>query len=464
MSRLDYLRSVLPELLILWVSSSCTCLASYHGFYIGEAGSSPAGPVLCLALLLVLYVVAADRRRWLPGALGYLALCGAVVGACVALSTGDAAAQVDQEGSLLYFALVTVVVPTACFLLTRGLAGCLAWFAVTACACALLQAMYSYDEYLVSILASCSALAMLVARNSAKGRLSASQAAGSSPAADAVTAVAAVAASAAAGLLVWFAVLSPLGLPTVDAKVFTEYLRQPIEFVKGVADINPVYDTSRQSEDLVDGERTEVDDLYVDDSASDVIDARTLRDQTPPSSEQSPEDQSQGESAGQSRSYDNDSLDEDFDLISWSELLPWVFVWIALAVLLAAAVVAYFVWRRRRRRSRLAWLLDAPPCEQVGGLYLFCMGRLGRLGFKIQPGQTPGEWSAGTARAMDVICTETGVSFQECTSIYSECCSYGMREPSEDDIAKLAAFYEGLWRGARRHLGPIRYFFKSFFL
>ena len=462
MNARENLAARLPEIIFVFLSSWGMAQVGYNGFYISDVQHGLLPPVIIFMLVLVLFVAASSRRRWVPVGILYVLIVAALVAASMALSGGKGGFRTDQAGSYLYFMLVTVASPTLCFLMSRILPGCALWFAVVAFTCAIVDALYDFNEYAFSLIASTSGLALLLWRNASSGKLQFREKGAASPVSRGFTSLGLALSGLAVAAVVWFAIISPLDPGHLNVKLFTEYIHQPTIEMQGVASINPVYDFSRKSDNLVDGDRDQVTDLKVDDNATDEVEARALREWQQ-RKEDNPGSKGGGNSAGTQDTIDESSTQRQFEAMNYLDDFPWPLVVIAVvALLLIAAIVAFFLLRRRRRFERLAKLLDAEPRAQVEGLYSFLLVRLGRIGFKVPEGQTLSEWSRGSARRMDTVCESTGVSFEDCTATYCECAAYGQREPSQEEVDRLVAFYDGFWRGARAHLGNVRYFFKSF--
>lgn len=163
----------------------------------------------------------------------------------------------------------------------------------------------------------------------------------------------------------------------------------------------------------------------------------------------------------QSEPIDPTDDEDQWDPQSYHESFPWWILVVVIAALCVAGTIGYFVGRRVVRTRRLRKWLALPPREGAERIYLFLLGRLSRVGFKMSQGATLSEFSESSARQMDMIAHETGVPFSEITDTCQRC-SYGRSDPPDDDLVPLAAFYQGFWKGARTHLGNWKYFLKSF--
>ena len=473
MSLGTFMKRNLGEYLLVLASAWAVATVGFDAFFLfsisdalGYWGRAGLALAVEAVLLLVLYAASWRRSRAVVGALAYVALAAVLVGVALALSTGGeegVGLYEDVEGNYLYAAVVLLAAATGCFLLTRTLAGSAVWFVAAALVCAVVQAFYESEELLFSVLAALSALALIVHRNFKLGLEQADLASNPSHAQVFASAVVPVALVGAAALVLWFAVIAPLGPGVLDVKLITEYRTLPIEEYVGTAEEKPQLDTSLTSEEIVDGFSYTTDDLLKDPTSSTVIDSSDILEQQLQeqlSSEGSTEGGRSG--GGTDEAIDEDSLDEQWEGQSYSKVFPVVVVGIVLAVLLVALVVGYFVGRRVWRRKRLERMLALqPPAEQVKAIYRFLLSRLARLGFSQPPGSTLSEWAHTTRRSMDVLDEVAGVPFERLTEVYVAC-DYGKHVPTEEEVVLFAAYYLRFWQAAREYLGPLKYFFRSF--
>ena len=470
MSVARFMRQRAGEILLVFVSAWAMAQVGFNAYYIDGVQHTPLAPALVALFVLELYLASYRRKSIALGFAFTAVLAAVVVGAAMVLSVNEGGPQVDEEGNYLYFALVIVVTSVACFLLTRTVAGCAVWFVAVAFLCSVVQAFYLFDEHVFSLAASSSALVLVVYRNFTRGMLGAQVLGKMNRPRAFAGALVPVAGALCLALVAWFAVIAPLNPGVLEVKLITDYRQYPVEELKGTVSERPVFDTSLTTDKLVDGERYTTDDLYTQKGADDKVDARALKDllqeQQQGNADAGEEDgegnQGASSDAGMADDLDPNSIDPEFEAIDYSDEFPFVWIGIALLVLLAAGIAAYFVLRRRARRARLERLLDAQPKDQLSGVYLFCLERLGRLGFRVPEGTTLSEYARTSARSMDVLTAETGVPFETVTRSYVECSAYGGREVTDEDLVGAVAFYDGLWRGARSYLGNFRYFFRSF--
>ena len=447
------------HLVLVWLSAwaaACVCL---NAFYAADAVAF--GPLVAAAVTgvaaIALTWICDDRSRWVPGGIAAAVAVMVCLAACTALSTSENPLS-DEAGSWLYVVAPMLACGVACPLLTRSLAGSGVWLVASGFACGAAEALYRGGDVVYVALCVLAGIALCVhanVRGAGRGAAIAESTAG----ARAGTVLGAPLACVAAALVLWFAVIAPLGPPSIHITLFEEYKRLPYEFVEGVAQIDPTFDFSLTGDQLVEGLTYTTDDLVEGDDGKE-IDAKSLAEQT-----QAPEDDAKtggGNSGGSHETIDQESMEEQFDPISYSVEYPWWLLLLLIPLALIAAIVAFFVLRRRRRSQWLAHVLDdLPPGEQVKEMYLFLTSRLARIGFKVPPGMTLAEFSRNNARRMDGLRDETKVPFSECTAVY-ERCAYGNVEPTDEECVVLVAWCSSFWRAARAHLGSVRYFFKSF--
>lgn len=463
-----YMRSALGECILVVLAAWSVCTVAMNAFYLdgmrealGYWGRSLLALGAVSVLAGVLYFAAWNRRRMAAGLVIYAVLVAALLFASVVLSSGENPYE-DAEGNFLYLAALLAVATTACFALSRTLAGCAVWFAAAAISCSVVQAFYESGEVAMSMVAVFSSLALIVHRNFRLGLLRAESAGMPSHGRMFWASVAPVAAVAAVALLAWFAVIAPMSPDVAKVTLVTDYRQLPVDELKGTAEERPVLNYDMKTENLIDGFRYTTDDLKEDPQSDVEVDARSMLEQQLQQRVDAMGAVDGGSSGSGSREdFDWDAPDEEYDPISWSETFPWIAVGVALAVLLVAAVTAYFVGRRVRRRRRLEHMLCLPPRAQVEAIYQFLISRMERVGLAVPDGVTLGEYARASARQMEVMDDETKVAFADVTAAY-ERCAYGHVEPTEDDVVPLAAYYLGFWRAARAHLGSVKYFFKSF--
>ena len=462
----SYLRENVWEYLLVLVSAWSVSVVALNAFFLdslllslGWGGRALLALVIDAVLVLVLYVCAYKRSRLIVGIVIYACVLAVLIIACLLLS-GGSDVYADEEGNYVYLAGVLAASSAACFLLTRRLAGSAIWFVAATFICSVVQAFYQSEEVAMSVVATLSALALIVHKNFRLGALKANVSQGPTHKGNFTVSVASAAGVGALALLVWFAVIAPLSPGVLDMKLITDYRSLPIEQLRGTADEHPVFNFEMTTDDLVDGFRYTTDDLKEDATSTTEIDAMSMLQQQ---EQQRQDAQAEASGGGTKDSLDQDSLEQNFDPISYSEQLPFIILGIILAILLILAIIAFFVIRRIMRTRKLEQMLSKDPKEQVVGMYLDTLRKLSRLGFKVPAGMTLAEYARSSARAMDMLTEETRVGFDNLTATY-RACVYGNYVPTEDEIVPFAAYYMRFWKAARTQLGNFKYFFKSFWL
>lgn len=453
---------LLLVLLCAWAVTA-VCLNGFHMDALAQDYGRTVRALLALpavaVLLAALYVGAHRRQRIARAVVLFIVAAALVVVVCMALSTG-AQPYADEEGNYLSLGLAAIVVTLLCFLLTRTLAGCLAWFAVSALICSMAQAFFAGEDTVLSLVAAVCALALVVYRNfslSVRGAQLASKGAGAHAfAASLVPALL----CAAAALAVWVLVIAPLSPGVLSIKLFTEYKQLPIEEYVGTAQEHPQLDYSMSSRTTVEGEPYTTDDLREDNASQERVDAASALQQQVLANQGG---QGTGASAGggSKQDFSTDSQDAVYNPISYDVEFPWAALWIGIVVALLVLCAGCFLIRRWLRMRRLRRILAQPPAEQVKELYRFILGRLERIGFTQPSGSSLREFAASSARQMDTLTSVTRVPFTRMTEAYIAAV-YSGQEPAEEEVVLMTAYYLRFWRAARAHLGNLKYFFASF--
>ncbi|MGN0039078.1 MAG: hypothetical protein ACI36Y_08110 [Coriobacteriales bacterium] len=453
---------LLLVLLCAW-SVTAVCLNGFHLDALAQDYGRTVRALLALpavaVLLAAIYVGAHQRQRIARAVVLFIVAAALVVVVCMALSSG-AQPYADEEGNYLSLGLAAIVVTLLCFLLTRTLAGCLAWFAASSLICSMAQAFFMGEDLLLSFVAAVCALALVVYRNfslSVRGAQLASKGAGAHAFA---ASLAPALLCAVAALAVWALVIAPLSPGVLSIKLFTEYKQLPIEEYVGTAQEHPLLNYDMSSRTTVAGEPYTTDDLKEDSTSEERVDAASALQQQVLASQAG---QGTGASAGggSKQDFSAESTDAVYNPVSYDVEFPWAVVWIAAVLALLLTMTAYFLGRRWLRMRRLRRILALPPNAQVKELYRFILGRLERIGFTQPQGSSLREFAASSARQMDTITSVTRVPFTRMTEAYISAV-YSGAAPSEEEVVLMTAYYLRFWRAAREHLGNLKYFFASF--
>ncbi len=461
MTLLRSIKSQAGEFALLLVAAASFACVIENAFFLSSVPSRcPLTFGAVAVLLLVLYLAAYERRRMAIGIVCYLAVLAAMVALSLCLSGGEDL-YADAEGNYLYLVLCIAFSATASFLLTRSVPGAALWFLVTAFLCSVVQAFYQCNDLVLSVAASAGALVLVIYRNFVIGLVRADVVRGATRASGLAAALSVVGACALAALAAWFLVIAPLCPGVLEIKLITEYRQLPIDQMRGVADEQPVFNlelTTDRDHLLDDDYRYTTDDLVRGESDV-VISAQQLFDQMTVGGGTT--DAGSGTDAAKDGGLDPDSLEEDYDAQSYSNVFPLIVVVLVAIAAIAALIACLFALRRRRRIKRLEALLDAPPADQARGIYQFLLSRMGRIGFSVPKGFTLLEFAQSQSGRMAVFDAQAGASFVDLTRAYEQM-TFGSFVPTDDDIVPFVAYYLAFWKAARAYLGNFRYFLKSF--
>jgi hypothetical protein len=452
-----YLRFSAGDFVLVWLSAWFTSIVGFNAFYLDAATARlPLSALVCALLVFVLFAAAYDRKHLAAGIVGYLVVSGILIGLCLTFSAGESPYD-DVEGNFLYLGVVMVVVSAAAFLLTRRLATSACWFIACAFACSLIQAFYQRGEILFSILSVLVALALIVYRNFHMGILQADAAGGASPKANMLVSLGSVAVAVGAAVLVWVFIIAPLNPGVFKITLITDYRQLPIVEVKGVANQQPTLNYDLTSKNLVDGTRYTTDDFYKGVSDT-ILNAKSVLDSIAAGGQAQ---NGSGNDAGTQGTLNPNSTQQQYNAQSYTQDFPLGIIILIVIAAIAALVAFFVILRRHRRKKRLDRFLSQEPLQQLESLYLFLLGRLGRIGFACPEGMTLTEFSRASAKRMAPLDAETRVSFAKLTDTYvARTCE--RTAPTEDELVPFVAYYLSFWKAAHRYLGHVKYFFKSF--
>ena len=442
-----YLRLSVWEILLVGVAAVSLTYTLLDSFYIDPALQySPVPGVLAAVLIVALFLAAWNRRSARIGGV-VIALC-CIVGLFVSTALSDTSLLTDTEENYFYFALVCVIGPLVTFGLSRMRWGTAVLFGVGSFVCAWMQFFYEFDEFLWTILFIISAAMLIIYKNYQLSARQATSVRRLSFSAGFGVSVLAVALSAGLACAVWFGIIAPLGPEALEIKLIQEYRALETQLVLGTSAEEMTPNMDLTSDQTIDLERT-TDDLWEDESG---------RQMDAP--EDDP-DEAEEEESGSVTGFNMQSVQEIYELITYDEdTRNWA---IGVLVLVVLLIVGYFVGRRIYRTKRLERFQQLPNDEQVQAIYLFVMKKMKRIGYAVPEGVTLLEFSRNNAETLRAFQEESGVGFDEVTSMYVSSV-YGKRIPTDGEALRAGEFYRSFWKVARKKLGNVKYFFKSFFL
>ena len=444
-----YLKGAVWDFVLTFAVSLGMCYTLLNCFYVSpDLQYGPVPAIVCAVVLLALFAGASSKRA-ARIAFPLIAVAMVVSWIAAASMTPDAGFLVDNESNYLIFAMCTTLTATGCFALSRSLTGSALLFIAGAFIMGLVEFLYRHFEVAWTLVFVAAVLALIVYRNYQKSlRESSSVKKVAFVPGFAVAAVAGVVAMGL-GCGIWFGIIAPLNPPAAEIKLLTEHRALETVRVKGVADIYQVPNLDMTSDETNDGERT-TDDIKESPNG------RPYPATGNSQSEDNPEDSSQ---SGVSFAGINlDVPDDAFDFLNYEQVRIALII---AALLLVAAIVAYFLGRRKRRARRLARVRQLPPSEQVAQLYPFLVNKLARLDIVKAPGQTLADYAVANAATMEQFDTAAGVTFAEVTKDYAAVV-YGGYELDQEAADRAGAYYNAFWKACRHKIGNVKYFFKSF--
>lgn len=441
----DYVKGALWDFVLVALVSTSLCYMVLDGFYVDPALQYSVIPaVVGIVCLLALFAVASNKRFMLPGgvACGVVLVVAWIAGAAL---TPGGAIFVDSETNYLIFAMAVTLVPVMCFLLSRTRVGAAVLFIIGAFLVGFLQLFYERFELAWTIVFVAAALTLIIYRNYQQSVRTAMGVEKTSFAPGFAVALAAAVVSVGLGVGVWYGIIAPMNPEAAQIKLVTEYRALETVQVRGISDVYQTPNLDMTSDDLNDGVRT-TDDIKEDVNG------------TPwPATGDTESDPDNNESDGSFLGMNLDNIQEAFDLQANPQNWPLLVGFL----LIIALIAAYFVGRRIWRNKRLEKFRELEPDKEYEQAFLFLMGRLGRVGVSVPPGQTMREFGTSSAAALRCYDSEAGVPFKDIAEGYSNM-TYGNRSVEASDVAKIESYYKGFWKACRRQLGNVKYFFKSF--
>ena len=447
-----YLKSAIWDFALVLAATLGMCYSLLNCFYIApDLQYGPIPAVVCAGVLVLLFVVASGRRAMRIGG-PLLGVAIVVSWVAAAALTPDGGFLADTESNYLIFVMVTTLSAVGCYLLSRRLTSTALLFIAGSFIVALVQFLYQRFDVVWAFVFVASSLALIVFKNYQQSLRTSTSVKKVLFVPGFVVALTTTAVAVGLGCGIWFGVIAPLEPPAAQIKLITEHRALETLRVKGVADIYQVPNVDMTSDQTNDEERTTDDIKESPDGRQMPATGKTM-------SENDPEDAERQTSASSSAASINlDVPDDLFDFLNY-EQVRWALL--IAALLLVASIVGYFVGRRVRRRRRLERIAQLPPSEQVAQLFPFFMRKFERLGVRVAPGQTLGDFAVANAATMERFDTEAGVPFSALANDYVAV-AYGKQSLGEDASQRYASYYGAFWKACRAKLGNIRYLFKSF--
>ena len=449
-----FLRAHLFDYLLVLVASTGLVFTVSYGFNSAPdlRGNVALIAVACAVLLVPLYAGGWSKRAVPIAADAYVVVAVAVVAFVAAMSPEAvdlfADGQVnDVESNYAVFGIVMAVVPPVVYLLSRRTWGVAVLFFLGVLSCGVIQFLYrdwidSQPGTIAAIVVYVAIGALFMVQGYRDGVLKSRVVKKTSFLGAFVFGVVGSLVCFAVGALVFFGVISGLGLTTVDAKPFNDYFTRPVVEYTGTYQQQQVYDPNLGTSNLSD----EVDETNDDESGAD-----------------SSEDSESGGGftfvSAIADTLDIDNWNETFEAISINipvslKVLLWV-----LPVLLIALVVFL---RYRRRKSRLNKIEQHANPERVALLYNFFMRGFKRMKVEHPPTATPIEFALSSASELaGFMRNDSQADLLGITLIYQRAV-YGAGNVSDEDYAYVRDYYNAFFKNAHRRMGHVKWALRGF--
>lgn len=450
-SRLSvFLRAAVPDfILTLAMSVALTFTVSYaFDSAASLRGNAWLEAGICAVLLIVLFAGSWSKRALVPAAVGFAACAAVLVAALGSLGTEplftDAGLN-DVDGNYALFGFIACGVTLLVYLLSRRGVGVAVLFALGMLACGMVQFLYrdwvtaqpgtaAFAVCLVGV------LMMFVYQTYRSSVRNAARVKRTSFAAVAGTAAGICAVCVALAFGVYFALIAPLNLSTVQIKLFQDTYQRPVIEYTGV-----------YSEQAVDN--PDITTNHVNDNALDTNQDAAGGSLADESSTESSDNPITG-IAQQLQAFSADNWAEQFETIGY-ETVVTTMLWVLLVVAVAVAVAVFL-----RLRHRARWIdrvREQAPVDQVDAVYNRLTRSFARVGISRPPALTPLEYALTARYEYAPFDRNTGgLTFVQATLIYQRVV-YGAGNVSEDDAAALRRYYQAFPDNARAFVGKLRW-------
>ena len=455
-------------LLVLVVSSALVFTVSY-GF---NSAPDIRGNVLliagaCAVLLVPLYAGAWSKRAIPVAAVLYAVLAVGVVVGISALSPEASDLFVDGQvndvaENFAVFGMVCVAVPPLVYLLSRRTWTMVVLLFLGVLACGAIQ--FLYRDWIAEQPGIAAALvvyvgigALFMVQGYRQGVMKSHIVKSTSFFSAFAFGVVGSLVCLGVGVFVFLAIISGLGLNTVDAKPFSEYFTRPVVEYLGNFQQQPVYDpnvgTSRLSDDVEDTNDEEVGDEQSSDQ------------QEGDDSESDPGDLSGAQGGGivymsaVADMLNTDNWAEMFSAMRF-ELPPSLIALLALIPIGIFALIVYLRYRQRMKRLRKIEMQPLP--ERVALLYNFFMSSFEKMKIGKPETATPIEFALSSAGELaGFMRNNSGADLLGITLIYQRAV-YGAGNVSETEYYYVRDYYLSFFKNAHLRMGHPRWVLNGF--
>lgn len=415
-------------------------------FYVDpQIQHGPVPAIIVAACMLAMFLCAINRRIMRIGIPLYAIAIVASWICAASLSEGSAFA--DVETNAMIYVMASTLSATATFLLARTRIGSAILFMAGILILAIIQFLYEGYDLAWLVIFVVASLAIVIYRNFLSSVQGADSVRSANFLAGFIVALVTSCASVGIGAAAWFGVIAPMAPDAFQIKLVTETRSLEMVLAKGTSSVYMTPDTSLTSDITNDDIRT-TDDAKEDPGGT----------PTPANGVDTSGNTKNPNNAGSFLGENIDSLEDMFDLANYDFR---TYALLALAIALIAGIVMYFIFRRQNRMFKLMWMQKLGAYAEAPILYKSIMRKLKRLGIEPAPGQTLTDFAKANEEHMRYFNEASKESFREITEAYVRSV-YGAAPFDANDIYKMERFYTSFWKGAFKHLGPIKYFFKSF--
>ncbi|MDO4183087.1 MAG: DUF4129 domain-containing protein [Coriobacteriia bacterium] len=451
-----FLRSAVPDFLLVLVSSVCLSLAVSYGF---DAAAGLRGNVLihagiAIPLLVILFAGGWSKKAVAASAFGVCVYCAAVIVVCALSVPADVPLFVDAQindvdGNYVVFGFVLVVVPVLTYLLSRRRVGVLVLLVGGVLTFGLTQYLFrawATEEpgTVIALVGMIALFALFVFQGYRSNVVQSSRVRKTAFAPAAAFAVVVSALCLGVGALAFVLVIGNLGLTTPEIKPFQDYYARPVVEYSGVYDEqqvdNPDLTTSQTNDTVLDSNQDAEDGQH----------------------DQSPQDnQNQGadpltQTFQFLSAFDPSDWNAAFAAINYQQLALSALAIAALIVLALAILV--LIWDQRRKRRLQKWAQE-PVQTRIYHMYDYFVDRFAKMGLRRPENMTLLEYALASRQNMAPFAQGTrGVDFLALTLAYQRAC-YAAGSATEADGTLFESFYQAFYKNARTYVGKRKWLF-----
>lgn len=455
--RAAFLRACLFDFVLVLMLASALSYTAGYGFYGAEQlrGMFYLEPLLAAPLLACLFAGTWSKRTLLPAAAASVLASAALMGLAGALMPPgtafmDGLALNDVPENYMVGMLVLIVCTLLSFLLSRRVTLLVVLAALSALTCGMIQFLYrdwvSTQHGLAASLVVFGCVGALFVYQRYRAAALGTQRMGRTHFGSVFALGLGVSGICLLGAVVlFFGVVSPLGLATPSIKPFSEYYQRPLVEYSGPMSNQQVENPDELSSNAGD---------QVSSTSQSAVSGALPQELPVGTSISAPSSSSQLLS-----SFDENNPQEQYESVGYDLLVRGLPVAAIATVLLLAVAVLWRIWWREHRLRRMQGRSRA---YQAAALYEFICSRLPKLGVEYAPTITPLAFAfASTGQLAPFARNKRGVDFVQVTLVYQRA-AYGGQEPSAAELEDLRAFYRAFFANARRQLGWRRWLFFKF--